>query len=289
VDKALAYEVQRMIKLLIGDDEEEFSFQKEIALVRLQTFILFPDRAEKMLKTATLLSCARFLQSLESSGRKKVAKDTTPFELLNRTLSRERNSRLYDACFGPDMGWWALAREPSQQAFRKRVEKRRSKLKTVVSLIDYRFRYLDHQQGNPKNANITHSHVYVWLSRGMKGRDRIIADWNLTKITAPFIYVTQKWGTIFRYPRLGERDFIKTLKRNVSNRDELRRELGMFAYVADKLISAEPNAPFVGCIPSANELPRVQPSTAPLPVDEIKSFLDRYPGRDGLAERFHDS
>jgi hypothetical protein len=248
-----------------------------------------------MLRAAALLAGTRLLEGLERYYRKQHGGKLGTAKILAGLLAGGTGdyARLYDACLGRYRGWPRLAREITIEQFDSRMRRRIAEASDVVSLIDYRFRYLEYEKGKRSNANIAHSQVHLWTDRQHQpptmSRKKILRTWKRFRVSAIPLYVMKQWSPELIPVALGQGDFIDKLKLQASDDRHLAQFFGMCAYVDARLSEPGQGSDLNACLSGVKDLQHVAPNSRPLDPDELSEFLQGYGGSHGSQARFRSS
>jgi hypothetical protein len=292
LDKSLAVDIRHAIAFLIKEGETSYPYEREVRLFELLTWFLFPNRAVRMRRAAIRLAGTKFLERIERACIRRGKVHTEgPAEHAMILLAHPAYTNLYNGSVGRHGGWTQLAQEMTIKQFNNKLSARAKDISLIAELVDYRLRYLDHEAGKGRPANITHALVFVWHyhrdNPPVVQRKKLVKQWVMYKKSAAFLYVMERWEPqLCLGVKLGERGFASYLKEQANNFGTLTRFFGMCAYVAERLAESSRKATLVRCFPSADVLPRVKPESKPLPPEELAKFLQEYPGPHGLYEKF---
>jgi hypothetical protein len=276
---------QFLIDALIGDETAlAFPFERELLLYQLQTWIYIPDEyqipqgAKKygVVNDAGILAAAKFLERL---GRKYLEvkgllKHSTV--RLAKCLENEEYRSLYNTVLKRHGGWTCLLYAASTASIDKIINGRRKNAETVCEIMDYRFRFLDHGGTDRRQANISHGQCFRYMNKKHPLSGKTIKQrWSDNKISAIFLYVSERLGPSFFPPKIESDTFVDEMIERAANLAEIRHFFSTYAYVAEVLKDSKE-----GNIPIPESLERIRPATQPLSDDEKARMLD-YKSRVG--------
>ncbi|MHC2274933.1 hypothetical protein ACVME8_001544 [Bradyrhizobium diazoefficiens] len=256
-----------MLKGIVSGKPEAFPQEHNIRMLQFRTWLLFPDEG-KIVDAIGRLAATYVLQQLESEkrparfGRRKDCGSRTLIGLLKD----KAYATLYDAFFSSS-GWTALLNQHSVRELDKQIEVRKGEVDTVCDMIDFRFRAVEHGSLPVKKAHIAAGELYVWAhpKPGKPTWRTIRKRWAHLKLSAPFLYASEKLGFDFLPAELDGDDF--GFER--INRKKLKRFLGQAQYVSDKIEHAsEEDWDSLSVTPE-------RPNSAPLRVEQM-AFMNDY-------------
>ncbi len=131
-------------------------------------------------------------------------------------------------------GWTELIRTMTLREFDRLSAERRDQSEVVCSMIDYRFRYLDHGGSRKDEANISRGEFYRWRAEPPVSHRTIRSKWSQFKPSAVFLYVSETHNFEF-FPRdLAKKNFTERLRSEAADFEHIRQFLGTCAYVMEK-------------------------------------------------------
>jgi hypothetical protein len=230
-------------ELLLSDPARyhpAFPYEREIRLHQFVTWIYFSKDSMFMVRVAGMLTAARYLGKLEKKllGSDRRAQSAKELKLL---LNDTSYRKLFDATIGKYGGWSAVVETLLRCNYHDQLAEHRQSSESVVQMIDYRFRYLDHGGADRRQANISHSEFYCWKEQRERRKEQqqeqrktlswktIRKRWSLHKKSAHFLYVNDRFALI---SSLGSFGYESRLTQTAADRSRIRQFLGYSAYVA---------------------------------------------------------
>ena len=248
---------------------ESFPFERAIRLFQFQTWIYYPTPSEDMVRMAGRIATTEFLQKIEIGASYRSLrfheKKVSSRELI-KLLGRPDYQLLFDSVIGEYGGWTHLLDTLEPSEFDERLRKRKDNAETVCTMVDYRFRYLDHGGTDRARANISHGEFYRWKDPNPPLSWRTIrARWQENRESAAFLYVSEHFD--FAPIPVTRMAFLSRLVARAADVARMRKFFGFVAYVIDTL---EPGQSKIR-IPAG--VKRIRPRTAPLTEEEQGRML----------------
>jgi hypothetical protein len=276
-------------KLLVGNREEKFEYERAILLFQFRTWIFAP--AEETIRYAGLIAATKLLRTIETDWYlPEGISDGLPDITLDRIIDlRGKTSYwdLYNKIIGAYGGLTALLETPRPRTFDSAIQKQKTKAKVVADLVEYRLRYALHGQGSAKGANINHAMFFNWWpthtlpgKRGVTAKNKSVsprtmsAVWSSLKESTIFVYLHERQGFRLSPPETDvEADsFVRTISVDAKELAEVRRLFGAYAYIAEAIQHVTGEPPYI-TIPQ--ELPRV-PISVPVFSDVEQRTISEY-------------
>ena len=177
---------------------------------------------------------------------------------------------------------------PSLADFDREIQKRFGRMHIVSDLIDYRLRYIQHGRSNrkvaadPNCANHNHALFFCWWpthlvksGRGKTSPNKSVSPktrrkwWKIFEESALFIYLIQKHG-FHQLPMDTDDDsFVGKLLHESSDKGEVLRFLGAYAYLVESFMKAHGDL-FHVWVPDS--IPRIPISTPPFSKAEVETI-----------------
>jgi hypothetical protein len=251
-----------------------FPYERAIRIYQFQAWIYFPEPS--MVELAGSLAAAKYLISRQY----KLLDDERPVNStdLISLLKDKEYGKLYDATIGEYGGWSHLVHELQQLNFRDQIDRRIETVETVCEMIDYRFRYLDHDGSDKRLANISHGEFYRWKRAPKLSYKTIRERWKKNRRSAVFLYVSEKLG-LRLCPRFKALIF-GGASTDATKIRRIRRFFGICAYVSEKL--REDHADIEDDVQIPKSVRRVRPTTEPLSDSDIQSMSSYRAERDTM-------
>ena len=262
-------------ELLFPDQALEFfPFERELRLFQFQTWIYKPT-PESAPDEAGALAATKILQVLDSRYQKKAGKVPARNSALKliKCLEDETYSSIYKMFIGKFGGWPLLLTLPSARDFDQKLSKKKKESEAVCEIMDYRFRYLDHDGKDKGLANLSHGYFFRWKAPKRKyyGGRALRNKWSNTKNSSVFLYASERLGPSFFPPKITDTHFIDEISARAADLPSLRRFFGVCAYVAETLQDSDPDDVSLQ-IPQSIE--RVRPNTLPISPEEQERMKD---------------
>jgi hypothetical protein len=298
--------LQDIVKLLVGEREPRFEFERVIRLFEFQTWILWPGT--NIPDGAGLIVAALLLEAIEEEifidesdkTQREVDPDSMPSVDLSTkppaTLHRisvlrghKAYRNVHDHIIAAHGGFTKLLYSPSPTEFDAEVLRRREKTKKIVNLIDYRLRYAQHR-GADGGANISHAVFFEWWptrkipgKRGVTPMNKSLSPktlfswWGQLKSSAIFIYLNERHG-FSQIPQIGDADLqdLKVLAKASANVDELRRFFGSYAQIAEAIQNAGGESPSVIVPDSVSRVPVASSPFTEAELNVISQYGENY-------------
>jgi hypothetical protein len=157
---------------LAGDQDAAFPFERELLLYQFQTWIYIPHhylisdkRHIDVVTDAGIVAAGKFLERL---GRPYLdVKGLTRYSTrrLAMCLEDEGYRSLYNTVLKRHGGWTSLLYATSADSIDAMLADRRDGVETVCEIIDYRFRYLDHDGPDRRVSNLSHGKYFRWTNK----------------------------------------------------------------------------------------------------------------------------
>lgn len=192
---------------------------------------------------------------------------------LRKFLKDPEYRQLYNCFFSTD-GWIQLANAMTVEEFNKKVVERRQQIDTVCEMIDYRFRRADNETLRPEEYNISRGEFYRWHKHpaGRLSWKTIRQRWSQNKLSACFLYVSERFGFDLAPPVLDLKRHPRALVKEAPNEQKLKDFLATSLYVAEKI--GDEVLEELESFPR-RFLPRIQPETKPVDPQVLKK-MSRY-------------
>jgi hypothetical protein len=269
------------VDLLVRDparSQPTFPYEREIRLYQFQTWIYFPKRS--MVELAGSRAAVNYLRQRESKlvTRQFIGTRSVNSTELKRLLNDPIYRKLFDATIGKYGGWSELVQRLERTDFKREVYGRMENAETVCKMIDYRFRYLNHGGTDRKQANISHSEFYRWITGPTLSWRKIRERWSQNKRSAVFLYVSEGLGLRLspRFRRMGY--FPNGISQDAANSRHIRRFFGTCAYVSEILRGDDDETENEIRIPAT--VNRLRPTTQPLSQSDHENMSKYKSERD---------
>jgi hypothetical protein len=221
-------------KLTAETRKDTFPFEREILLLQFQTWIYCPTiytpRNYDIAEQSAIIIATKLLRRLEK--RDEIKRYSTA-----EWLTREKYKLLFESVIDRYGGWTRLE-QINPIEIESILAARREQVKTVCAIMDWRFRYLEHDGSDKHLANLTHGKFFFWKQRQIAKTPitgkTINNHWSANKPSAVFVYVSEKFESFFP-PRFVGPALINDMRKRTSALERTQRFFGLAAYVAHKL------------------------------------------------------
>jgi hypothetical protein len=259
---------------LLSGDKDAFLGERAIRFLQFKVWLLFPDEPD-IVEAAGHHFAARLLRDHALKHAKWLGtglgmrKNMSAKGLIG-LLKMESYSSLYDVFFR-EKGWGILLDLRSPTELRKLISSRRLEAKTVCEMIDYRFRFLDHNGGLDQNGSISRSEFYRWYQHpdGKLSWRTIRQRWKNMRLSSALIYASNAFGFDYLTESRLEGD-LRLWEHGMTDTDKKRfkRFIGISTYVANTLNSS--------VVEQLDELgiKSIRPKTVPFTVDQLRKMAD---------------
>jgi hypothetical protein len=146
MNQKLKEEIKDTIRLLLGLRPASHVDEALIKLYRLQFLVQFPAKPE-LADVGAFIIAAKQLRSLEFASARQQGLRAGSSIALKAVLQTNRYAQLYDMAIN---GWYDTGRGIGVSELGNLVGVRWADNATVAELIDFRFRYLQHEQRDPR-------------------------------------------------------------------------------------------------------------------------------------------
>ena len=266
----MPFNLSSLVNSLITNEPEKYLHEREVSLFQFRTWIYFSDD-QRMVDAAGKLAAAAFLRKHEREAARKIPGMGRGMEVdskcLIKLLRTADYSNLYNAFFAEN-GWTGLLRTLSPTDFNRNVAERRKAVETVYEMIDFRFRALNHKTLTANQSNVSRGEFYRWHEHpaGELSWRTIRSRWKDNRSSAPFLYVSEKFGPSFYPPLFDGVRPTKAIIEGTPGRSQVRRFVGMSLYVAETIVS-DLLSEYDGMKTLA--VPRIRPKTSALSTGDL--------------------
>jgi hypothetical protein len=266
--------LENVFNALLSGRPPKFTFEREIRLHQLKTWV-YSSGSPSRVTDAGLFCAVRYMRGIEKAlGRQGVRASR-----LARLLREDDDYKVLYNKFVGRSSWTSLLRKPSAKSFDQSIANRKDGARIVADLVDYGFRYAEHDGQDLACANLSHA---IFLrskyrppaeSEGAPGKplsERSISErWVMHKPAAIFVYVDREFDFAFFPRKISSESFLDELSQDVEAVDNLRHFLGTCAYVAEKLAPAGWK-----CLSIPKTIDRLPPVTRPLTTEEEETLKE---------------
>ncbi|MGB7562791.1 MAG: hypothetical protein WBL99_15070 [Candidatus Acidiferrales bacterium] len=236
-----------------------------------------------MPKDAGTRAAVHFLELIETKNTKLLRGGPGSADRLKSLLQIDDYRKLFDRKIAGRGDWTYLLQILPPKKFNNEVKMYQKYAETVVDIMDFRFRCLEHHSDKGGDfSNLTHGYVYRYKdpdkSRELSG-STIENHWHRQQDSAVFVYVAKRADFKFFPCDVGAKEFVEHLIQAARDKAGLQKYFGMCAYVAEKF--GNDFSWLIECFPTAKALPRIRLKTEPLSADDFERFKNY---RDDASE-----
>ena len=302
-------QLKDVVRLLIGERDERFPYERAICLFKFQLWVLFPDH--EFTHLASLTAATKILDRIQDhefvEQEEPVERSQSPWlrapvmiNLNDRpslTVDRICDFRNNEAFFGifntfiaASGGLDALLHALPPSQLDKAIRKRSENCAVVTSLVDYRLRYAQHAGTSGGASTVRHAKFFNWYPtrkiRGGRGvtaagksvtpktMDKWLAIWADSQC---FLYVRNKLGLKQFPPEVDDGMFTEHLIKSANDTEGLKQFFGAAAFVQERLNSCAHLVP--------TSLPRIEVTVDPFNDDE-RVVIEAYEDNNFLLEEY---
>jgi hypothetical protein len=274
------------IQLLVNTAQREaFPHEREVRLCQFQTWVYFPERSPDWVSMAGSLMAVKYLNNLERGLLRARKSRTRPTSEVRWLLRDKDYAQLFDECVAYQGGWTEFVLMLEEMFdFERVLREQIQRAETVCTMIDYRFRYLDHGGTDRRQANISHSEFFRWKSDPKLSWKKIRERWSRNRQTAVFLYVSEGLGLRLSPSFDGVGFYSSDISKDVANRRHILRFFGTCAYIREKL-RGEDEYDSVDEIEIPETVQRIRPQTNPLSDSDFQKMTSYRSERDKMRTR----
>lgn len=266
--------IARSIDVLLRRKPPAFPFEREIRLHELQSWVCFSDKKGRMPIDAGIRAAVYFLERIEKKNAKLLRGKPGSVDRLKSLLKIDDYRELFDREIARRGGWTYLLQIWPQKKFNDEMKKYQRYAETVVDIIDFRFRCLEHHSDRGSDfSNLTHGYVYRYKDPDEshhRSGSGIKDHWHRQQDSAVFVYVSKKADFDFFPCDVGTEEFVDQLIKAARDKVGLKKYFGMCAYIAEKF--GNEFSWMLDCLPDAKALPRNRLETETLSADDFARF-----------------
>lgn len=259
----MAYDLQRAVKLLTSDNNDEV-FLKAVWIYEFQVALLYPkflalggptdtSIRHQELRSARLLAAMALMDYLD---RKEIPGKPKKLQIARR--DREFR-RLYNRVIVPAGAWRSIKHTPASQDFHKLLETRKEAAYWAAKVVDCSYR---HSKLNlARKTSSTMARFIVWKSSHYnygKSENTLQSQWTKYKASALFLYLQQYFGSEFSLPNVSGRGFAERLIKLAAKPHVLRSYFATYSAIRNHLSKFGFNFPDIVTVPGEINLPPAQ-------------------------------
>jgi hypothetical protein len=242
--------LKHIVERLIDGSKSRYS--RAISLFEFQTAVYRPKAFKcliatkgdaraptEILRTARIFAAIKILEKIEADLRQKRADSVISL----RDLAADEDYRsIFDDVIATNGGWTRIRHSQSARTFDKSMKRREKKAQAAAGIVDFSYRFSKNLTGkeypgkrNPGGVEAaryvvrTSYEPYIGKKTTIKGR------WRTYQVPAVFVYLLLNQGFDLGPPRVGSKEFVEVLLRQVGDIDALRKYFSAYQIVRSAL------------------------------------------------------
>jgi hypothetical protein len=230
-----ATDLKDTISLLVGERKEHIVHERAIRLFQFQTWMYTPDNSLQTVKIAGRLASTLLLAQIANrtlnASKKPMLYDSAQ---VQRLFKRAEYRNLYDFVIGDYGGWTELAWSPSPQQLDRNMKSYRRTALTTARLLEYQFRYMEHNGSKKEHANLSHALFFLKKQENSSAHKTLKNHWSDHQHSAVFLYASELLGFNFWPATMMDETFVSQLLSAAEDTVRTRRFFETSAYIAMK-------------------------------------------------------
>jgi hypothetical protein len=280
--------LNQIVERLIKDDGSVSQYHRAISLFEFQVAIFNPSSFKRLIATAQaeraptrilrrarIFAAIKIIEKIESNLKQQKG-DYVSF----RDTAADEGCRSIFEVIATNGGWRGIRYLRSTRNLDNKIAKRRNEAQSAANIVDFSYRFSKNLASarypgrrNPGGVNAARYVVrkaYEPAMSNTKVKDR----WREYQVPAVFMYLLLNQGFNFGPPRIGSKDFVEVLLRQVGDVDALRKYFFAYQIVRSALSKLKYKGfPLLDVVLECSPLPQLN---APEFGQKIKTGFDKW-------------
>jgi hypothetical protein len=230
--------LKEIVGLLI--DESISRYTRAITLFEFQTAVYRPKAFDhlikanevglraptKILRTARIFAAIKILEKIEADLRQERADSVIS---LRDLAANEDYRSVFDDVIATNGGWTRIRHSQSARTFDRSMKARKEKARAAAGIVDFSFRFFKNPAStqypgrkNPGGVEAARYVVRISYEPQIGKKTTIKGRWREYQVSAVFVYLLLNQGFDLGPPRVGSKEFVEVLMRQVEDIAALR-------------------------------------------------------------------
>jgi hypothetical protein len=242
--------LKQIVELML--DESKPRYIRAITLFEFQTAVFRPKAFERLieakvglrapteiLRTARIFAAIKILEKIETDLRQKRADSIISL----RDLAADEDYRsVFDDVIATNGGWTRIRHSQSARTFDDSMEARKEEAQAAAGIVDFSYRFLKSPastqypgRSNPGGVEAARYVVRISYEPQIGKKTTIKSRWRKYQVPAVFVYLLLIQRFDLGPPRVGSKEFVEVLMRQVGDIAALRRYFSAYQIVRSAL------------------------------------------------------
>ena len=187
------YDLHAAMEILSGKRPERYKYERAIALYQFQAWVFAPDKP--LWKRGGTLLAAKIIEREVKKKLDGLSKPRKRALMLKTVIKRSPFKEIYRDFLARRGGWSCLIRSITPSEVDRHYCKQTNDISSLHSMVDYRFRYIEHDGRKKNGADLEHGKAFLYSEPQKEAERKYPRLRKMTEIcktyksTFPFIYI----------------------------------------------------------------------------------------------------